>query len=161
MPQPPEPTRDQEAVARFVERFAAVLTDAGVPRMPARVFAALLATDGGRMSAAELSAALQVSPAAVSGAVRYLIQVELLAREREPGSRRDRYAIRDDAWYEASLRRDAMLRRWVDELEAGLVALGPETPAGHRLRESLDFMVFVREELPALLERWQRRRAAR
>ena len=30
--------------ARFVERFASVLVESGVPRMPARVFAALLAT---------------------------------------------------------------------------------------------------------------------
>ena len=41
--------------------------------MPARVFSALLATDSGRLTAAELAERLQISPAAVSGAVRYLI----------------------------------------------------------------------------------------
>ena len=57
--------------------------------MPARVFAALLATDSGRLTAAELAELLQISPAAVSGAVRYLTQVGMVHREREPGSRRD------------------------------------------------------------------------
>ena len=44
-------------------------------RMPARVFAALLASDDGALTSAELGEQLQVSPAAVSGAVRYLAQV--------------------------------------------------------------------------------------
>jgi len=156
-----EPRRPPTARDRFVERFAAVLADAGMPRMPARAFAALLASDSGRMTSTELAAALQASPAAISGAVRYLIQVDLLTREREPGSRRDRYVIRDNAWYEASLRRDAMLRRWVEELESGVDAVGAESPAGRRLSESLEFMRFLRSELPALLERWRQQRATR
>ncbi|HEY7015122.1 MAG TPA: hypothetical protein VH480_20330, partial [Streptosporangiaceae bacterium] len=57
------PERNGTEVSRFVERFAAVLTEAGIPRMPARVFAALLATDSGRLTAAELAAQLQASPA--------------------------------------------------------------------------------------------------
>ena len=68
-----------------MERFASVLTESGFPRMPARVFAALLATDSGRLTAAELAALLHVSPAAISGAVSYLVQVNLASREAEPG----------------------------------------------------------------------------
>ena len=59
--------RDEEAVRLFVERFAAALAESGLQRMPARVFAALQATDTGRLTAAELAEILQVSPAAVSG----------------------------------------------------------------------------------------------
>ncbi len=51
-----------DEVARFIERFAGVLVEGGVPRMPARVFGALLCSDSGRMTAAELAEALQVSP---------------------------------------------------------------------------------------------------
>ena len=40
----PVPQRDEQAVRRFVERFAAGLVEAGMPAMPARVFSALLAT---------------------------------------------------------------------------------------------------------------------
>ena len=99
-------TRDPEAVSRFVERFASVLVEGGVPRMPARVFAALHGTDAGRLTAAELAERLQISAAAVSSAVRYLTG-DLVRREREPGSRRDRYVIHHDLWYEAILRRDS------------------------------------------------------
>lgn len=153
------PQRDQQEVQRFIERFAALLTDAGFPRMPARAFVALLATDSGRLTAAELGETLQVSPAAVSGAVRYLVQVNLVGREREPGSRRDHYRVFDDAWYEAAVRRDQMLTRWEASIREGLEALGGTTPAGARLNESLAFFEFVQEELPDLLQRWQVRKA--
>lgn len=39
---------DEAAVSRFVERFAAQLCQAGMARMPARVFAALLSSEEGR-----------------------------------------------------------------------------------------------------------------
>jgi DNA-binding transcriptional regulator GbsR (MarR family) len=60
--------RDEEAVRRFIERFALTMTEAGMPRMPSRVFAAILSAEDGRCTAAELAEGLGVSPAAVSGA---------------------------------------------------------------------------------------------
>ncbi|MDH6580551.1 DNA-binding transcriptional regulator GbsR (MarR family) [Kitasatospora sp. MAP5-34] len=150
--------RDEAAVLTFVERFAGVLADTGFARMPARVFAALLATDSGRLTAAELAENLQISPAAVSGAVRYLVQLNLVGREREPGSRRDRYRVHDDVWYEAAMRRDQMLVRWEGSLREGVTVLGADSPAGARMAESLAFFEFLRGELPALLARWHAQR---
>ncbi|WP_086825371.1 GbsR/MarR family transcriptional regulator [Allokutzneria sp. NRRL B-24872] len=147
--------RDAEAFLRFVERFASVLADGGWPRMPARVFVCLLAVDSGRLTAAELAEALRVSPAAISGAVRYLGQVGLISREREPGSRRDVYQVRDDVWYEAAVRKDRALTRWETSLREGIEVLGPDSPAGRRMTETLEFFEFVQGELPSLLERWR------
>jgi predicted transcriptional regulator len=153
--------RDTAAVTRFVETFAAAFTDAGVPRMPSRVFAAILASDSGRLTSAELAEALRVSPAAISGAVRYLTQVDLLVRVREPGSRRDVYAVRDDAWYEAIVRRERLLDLWARATREGIDALGRDTPAGARLAETLEFFEFLRTEMPALLARWRASRPQR
>ena len=61
--------RDEEAVRRFIERFALDLSEAGMARMPARAFAAILAPTPAALTAAELAELLQASPAAVSGAV--------------------------------------------------------------------------------------------
>ncbi len=152
--------RNASAVEQFVERFAAALVDAGVPRMPALVFVALLASDEGRLTADELTDRLQVSRAAVSGAVAYLDQVGLLTRRRVPGSRREEYTLRDDSWYELVARRERLLDRWIVDARAGVEALGASTPAGARLAESLAFFEFLREEMPALLTRWRERRRA-
>lgn len=146
---------DGEAVSRFVERFASAMEDAGIPRMPARVFVSLLATDAARLTARELAELLQVSPAAISHAVRYLTQVNLVSRESEPGSRRHHYRLYDEVWYEALVRRDQVLSRWTTSLEDGVEALGAATPAGRRMAETLDFLDFLQVELAALLERWR------
>jgi DNA-binding transcriptional regulator GbsR (MarR family) len=151
-------TRDPAAVNKFIETFASAFVDAGVPRMPSRAFAAILASDAGRLTAAELAEQLQASPAAISGAVRYLIQVSLIARERDPGSRRDVYAVGDDGWYEAIVRRERLLDLWARAVRDGVAALGPDTPAGARLAETLAFFEFLQAEMPALLERWRARR---
>ena len=152
--------RDEEAVRRFIERFALNLTEAGMARMPARVFAAVLVADDGRQTAAELAQLLGVSPAAISGAVRYLTQLRLVSREREPGERVDHYRISSDTWYEAITRREAVVARWEQDLEEGIKAVGPHTPAADRLEETRQFLAFTREQLARVLNDWRRRRSA-
>jgi DNA-binding transcriptional regulator GbsR (MarR family) len=157
MPEGPGAVRDDEAVRRFVERFALNLAEAGMPRMPARVFAAVLVTEDGRRTAAELAAQLGVSPAAISGAVRYLTQLRLVSREREPGERVDHFRVSSDTWYEAIARRDEMVARWLQDLAEGVKAVGPDTAAGARLEETRAFFEYLLQELPRLLERWRAR----
>ncbi|MGH8776583.1 MAG: GbsR/MarR family transcriptional regulator [Jiangellaceae bacterium] len=151
-----ESTPQDDELLRFVERFALVLVQSGIPRMPARVFAYVLADDADRYTAGELAAGLRVSPAAISGAVRYLVQVGLVAKEREPGARVDTYRIYDDDVWSAILRqREPVIRRWQEILAEGADILGVDRRGGRRLQESLQFFTFVLEELPWQLERWQ------
>ncbi|MDT0343463.1 GbsR/MarR family transcriptional regulator [Streptomyces litchfieldiae] len=148
---------DEGAVLRFVERFAQTLTDYGFPRMPARVFVALLTADTGRRTAADLAAVLRVSPAAVSGGVTYLTRLGLVVREHVPRQRRAHYRVRDDMWYEAIARETAMFARCEEALKEGVAAAGPDTPTGRRLEETRRFFEFIRAEFPLLLDRWRQR----
>lgn len=148
-----------EKRSAFIERFASVLTESGFPRMPARVFAALLATDSGRLTVAELVELLHVSPAAISGAVRYLVQVNLASREVAQGSRREHYRVHSEIWYEAMARKDQVLERCERSLREGIDVVGRDTPAGARIAETLEFFEFLQHEMPALLERWRERKA--
>src|SRR3989440_5226648 len=122
-----------DAMFGYIERFAAVLVAAGFPPMPARIFVALLVTDSGRLSAAELAGVLQISPAAVSGAVRYLIQLGLVHKERVPGSRRDYYRMPGSVWDDMLRLRDQVLSRWIAMVREGIDLVGRDTPAGARL----------------------------
>jgi DNA-binding transcriptional regulator GbsR (MarR family) len=144
----------------YIERFAAVLVAAGFPAMPARVFVALLVTDSGRLTAAELAQELRVSPAAVSGAVRYLIQLGLVHKERVPGSRRDYYRMPDDVWNDMFRLRDQVMQRWAALVREGIELLGPDTPAGQRLAGQATFFDFVSAELPEVIKRWDSYRAS-
>ena len=44
---------------------------------------------------------------------------------------------------------------WARAVRDGVAALGPDTPAGRRLAETLAFFEFLQAEMPALLERWR------
>jgi DNA-binding transcriptional regulator GbsR (MarR family) len=154
----PDTKRDEDAVRRYVESLALVLSQIGMQRMSARVFAALMTTDDARLTAADLASQLSVSPAAVSGAVRFLEQVGLVAKEREPGERRDHYRLFDDLWYATFLKRDRMIIMWRDAAGDGIEALGEDSPAGKRLAEMRDFLSFMLEELNGMYERWHKLR---
>jgi DNA-binding transcriptional regulator GbsR (MarR family) len=124
--------------------------------MPARVFGALLVAEDGKLTAGELADTLRVSPAAISGAVRYLIQVGLAVRRRDPGERRDHYEVVDDLWYEVYANRDKQLEAWVNVLAEGVAAVGQDTKVGVRLETSRQFFEFLRGEIPELMRKWRR-----
>jgi DNA-binding MarR family transcriptional regulator len=142
-----------------IERIGAALTQAGMPRLPARVFAALLVQPDGRSTSADLGAALGASAGGVSGAVGYLEGVGMLRREREPGSRRDVYVVDDDAWHEAMMRHDQLYAPIKTALGRALDGLGPEAPAYRRLAMAKDFLDFLEEEFSSLSVRWEERKA--
>ncbi|HEY7144170.1 MAG TPA: MarR family transcriptional regulator [Streptosporangiaceae bacterium] len=146
--------RDEDALYRFIERFSSSLAEAGFPRMPARVFVALLCADSGTRTAAELADMLHASPAAVSGAVRYLTQAGLASSEREPGSRRLRYRTPDNIWHEIMRMRTQLLQRWISVLRDGVQTLGADTRAGQRLSGTARYFELLSSELPVLLARW-------
>lgn len=151
--------RDERAVAAFVERLGSVFTASGLPRLPSRVFAALLADEHGRLTAAELAEALAVSPAAVSGAVRYLEQVHMIHRERERGSRRDVFVVVEDAWQDVMLSHDQVYPPIRDAMAAGIGAVGGVgTEAGARLELSIAFLDFIGAELDGIAARWASKR---
>jgi DNA-binding MarR family transcriptional regulator len=146
--------------SRFVERFGSALTAAGMQRLPSRVFAALLADDDGRMTAAELGEVLSVSPASVSGAVRSLQQMRMIHREREQGSRRDVYVVADDAWHDVMMNSANIYAPLTQSLREGVDQVGGRgSTAGDRLALSVAFLEFVTEEMHQLSERWDKRRA--
>lgn len=157
----PDQERDEVAVREFVEHFGLVLNSSGMPRMAARVFAALLATDHATLTAGEMAESLQISPAAVSGAVRYLSQVGMIQRGRKPGERRDHYYLGDDFWYEAVGARNPIYQRLGDSLNEGMVAVGVNTEAGKRIADTRDFFHYLADQLPVLVEQWRKDRATR
>ncbi|MGW1767283.1 helix-turn-helix domain-containing protein [Streptomyces sp. NPDC002073] len=138
--------RDPEAVREYEETFTTVLMQSGVPKMMARVLAAISITDTGSLTASELVERLQVSPASISKAVAFLEGQGLIRRERDE-RRRERYVVDNDVWYQsmmASARSNALL---VDTARQGVGILGPDTPAAARLENIARFLDFVSESI--------------
>ena len=152
--------RDEEKVRVFVENMALFLADWGFPRMPARVLMTLMAADEDRLTAGELAQRLGVSAAAISGAVRYLQQLQLVVRTAVPGSRSDAYEVPENSWYAAAIVKGGLYRKLADLSDQGVQAMGGAGSGTARVAEMRDFFLFLDREVGALLQRWLDGRAA-
>jgi predicted transcriptional regulator len=152
--------RDEAEVRRLVEHLAMLFNDLGMPRMPARVMFAVAAAESDGLTAGDLSEQLGVSPAAVSGAVRYLAPLGMLTKVPVPGSRRDVYRLTSNLWYEAGFTRSDPLRQAAELARQAVSAVGGRrTAAGERLAEMGDFFAFLVDQMPEMLERWRKHKA--
>lgn len=144
----------QDALSPEVQRLVDAFAEAGFPRMPAAVLVATLTSGTGRATSDELQSALAVSPAAVSGAVRYLQTVGMMRRHRiSAADRRYVYELPEHAWYAASVNNQELYDRLAGVAEQ--VAATLEDPAAReRVLDMAGFFRFVQRRIPELLDEW-------
>ncbi|MFC0069385.1 helix-turn-helix domain-containing protein [Umezawaea endophytica] len=138
-------TEVPEAARGFVDEFAAMLVGTGLPRMAARVFAALVTTDAGVLTAADLVGGLRVSPASVSQAVGYLEGLDLIRRERD--QRRERYLIDEDLWLRTWLTSARTNTVLAETARRGVELFDVTTPTGARLEHMRQFFARLGEDM--------------
>ncbi len=142
------------------EQAAALLTAAGMARMPARVMMALVGSPDEGYTAAELGERLGVSAAAVSGAVRYLVSMRLIQRVSRPGDRRDRYDLVDDAWSGMITANAPMYAALAAAMDA-IAEENADAPLSvARARDIADFLRYLAERMPRLAGEWRAERDA-
>ncbi|WP_435748646.1 GbsR/MarR family transcriptional regulator [Microbacterium sp. PMB16] len=140
------------------ERAAAMLTAAGMSRMPARVMMALVAAPDGGYTAAQLSERLGISAAAVSGAVRYLQQLRFIQRRSWPGDRRDRYEFVHDTFSSSMVGNIPVytqLAAYIDEIAA---EHDDDPGAQERAAELADFFRYLSKRMLQIVEDWRAQR---
>jgi DNA-binding transcriptional regulator GbsR (MarR family) len=109
-------------------------------------------------SAADISDALQVSAAAVSGAAGVLVRGRFVVKERDPGSRIDQFRlVATDAWSVMSGMRADQLLTWHSSLVEAAQILGRRTSGGRRMHQAGQFVAFSRERLLASAQLWKER----
>ncbi|WP_051367143.1 GbsR/MarR family transcriptional regulator [Hamadaea tsunoensis] len=150
--------RDPEAVRTFRAQLTEVSAQTGLGRVAAGILACLYTTDDGSLTAADLVAQLNVSPATISKAIGDLEQAQLTRREREPGARHDRYHVNGDVWYRswiASAQQNIALAQFAAQ---GAAILGSATPAGARLTDTSDLLGHLGQTMLTAAEDWARRK---
>ena len=150
----------QDDRAAFIEGFALKLNESGMQRMAARVFAALLSAPGGGLTAREIAETLDVSAGAVSVATSYLTRTGLVERTRTPRERVDRYDVKGTTWAEHMATETELFHTLSALLDKGASAVADDPDAVDRLKTTRDFFAFMAEEMPRLVERWQKSRRA-
>jgi DNA-binding transcriptional regulator GbsR (MarR family) len=152
---------DGEVVQRFIQEVGADLANQGFPRMPALVLLALMSSENGRLTSAEIGEELGVSAAAISGAVKYLQLVGFIRVLTEPGGRKHVYSIGDTPWYTASLRAAPRFHENEARMRVAAAALSSRPAAQERIEELADFYAFMGQRLPELLREWNEQRASK
>ncbi len=137
------------------ERAAAIMTAAGMPRMPARVMMALIAAPADGYTSADLCERLGVSPAAVSGAMRYLEQVNFVHRGTVRGERRERYQLVPQALYYSIVNNTPVYNRSAAALDEMAEGLADDEVAQARARDIAEFLRFLARRMPQLIDEWE------
>ncbi|MFG2002971.1 GbsR/MarR family transcriptional regulator [Spirillospora sp. NPDC048911] len=140
------------------EQLALVVAQAGMQKSAARVMAAFLFAEEDSVTAGELSERLGISSGGVSGAIKMLTQAGLIERVPAPGSRREHYRFRDNAWTTLYTSQNAVLDAFMRAAADGLDVVGADSLPGRRLTQMQEFYAYLLQELPALIERWKAER---
>jgi predicted transcriptional regulator len=149
-------TLDEER-SRYVEEFGLLFGQFGLSRMFGRVLSVLMISDPPERSAEELAEELGASRGSISQTTRSLIQMGLVQRWARPGERRDYFRIKPGAWYEIMRREMESLGDFRETAERGLGLLDSNDPDARRsLEEMRDFYAYWENEMPAVLERWEK-----
>ncbi|MEY9968286.1 DNA-binding transcriptional regulator GbsR (MarR family) [Streptacidiphilus sp. MAP12-16] len=138
--------RDDEAVREYEEAFTTLMMGQGLPKMTARVLTCLFIADAGSLTASELAAHLQVSPASVSKAIAFLESQGLIRRERDE-RRRERYFVDEDVWYQSTIAGARGIAQVAQTARQGVSVLGRDTLAAARLENIARFSDFISESM--------------
>lgn len=152
------PVTDDHPGVEPAEQAAAMLTAAGMARMPARVMMALVGSPDDGYTAAELADRLGVSPAAVSGAVRYLVSMRFIHRLSRPGDRLARYDLTDDSWSGMMTANAPLYARLAVHMEVIADENAGAPISQTRARETASFLRFLAERMPQLAAEWRAQR---
>lgn len=149
-------TEDQK---KLIERIGVQMEKMGNPPAPSRIQALLLVSPVTELSFDEIRESLNLSKSATSNAINLLMNNKQIDYITRPGERK-RYFKNTIASWRTSME-DAFEKLTVgaDIFEEVLKQRPAETPEfNHSLREIIDFMRFVNEEMPKLYKKWQEER---
>ncbi|MEV4170149.1 MarR family transcriptional regulator [Nonomuraea sp. NPDC049709] len=152
---------DRQQRWQAAEHLALTLAEGGLQRMAARTLAMFLFTDQQSITAGEIAERLEASAGSVSAAVKSLLSVGLIERLPAPGSRREHYRLRDDAWAILFTSQNTVIQVMLRAAQTGIDTTTADDPAHRRLTQMRDFYQFMLGEIPAMLERWHQRQHAR
>lgn len=145
----------------FVEEVGIVFEQTGLPRMAGRIFGWLLISDPPYQSPAELTEVLMASKGSISTTTRLLIQMGLVERFVIPGVRHDYFRLRPDA-LQRTIRHglEDEIKMFRQLAEHGLELMRSEASVRRQwLEEMCARYAFLEQEFPALMERYEKRKA--
>jgi DNA-binding transcriptional regulator GbsR (MarR family) len=144
---------------QFIEDMGIHFEEMGLPRMAGRIFGCLLVCEPQHQSSEQLANIVAASKGSISTMTRLLIQSGVVERMGLPGKRDTYYRIKPGSWSELMRARISHVTRLRELADRGLTLLADRDPKlRQRLQELRDFYAFLEQEMPALLDCYDRGR---
>ena len=160
-----EPESDGSRICRslegrhFIEDIGLFFEEMGLPRMGGRILGVLLIADPPAQSINDLCDILDASKGAVSINARLLVESGLIERVASPVPRRDYFRFKPGGWLLFMQQRMKVMAELHRITERGLELIRDDAPElRERLMEAHDMFAFIEEEMPGLLQRWEKSR---
>ncbi len=142
----------------FIEEIGLFFERLGLPRMSGRILGVLLICEPPAQSITDLSQKLNASKSSISVMTRLLAERGLIERVVSPIPRRDYYRFKQGGWI-------LYMRQWWGLMSAlhrvterGMELMDGKPPElKERLQEAHDMFSLVEQDLPALLDRLEKK----
>ena len=141
--------------AEVVEEMGGFLASLWMTPMAGRMWGWLLICEPPEQTASDIAGALRASRGAISGTARLLAASGLIRRATHAGDRREYFSAPPEALDSMLSSAAAIYRQMRQIAERGLAATADRPPeARARLEEFREVMVFVEQEVPAVIGRF-------
>ena len=151
-------TEKQKAL---VEKIGIFHETAGMQPAAARVMGLLFVSSTPQLTFDEITELLQISKSATSNAINLLIQTGQIEYTTFPGDRKRYFKLKISNWREGFKKKIEVMTGFQVLLREVLELRKEENTACDcsNLEEVVNFLEFLHQELPKLMERWEKRNA--
>lgn len=143
---------------QLIEQIGIFYEQHGMQPVAGRVMGLLLVSEEPKLSFEEIMEALGISKSATSNTLTLLQQVEAVDYTTFPGDRKRYFFARLSNWQQEVLRRMDGILSLSKLLRQALKLRKHSTPEGEQLLERIEFLEYLSQEIPVLLEKWTKER---
>jgi DNA-binding transcriptional regulator GbsR (MarR family) len=148
----------EEQKKELVEKFGVFFEEMGYVRMQGRVVGCLLLSEVSHLTFQEIQNYLNASKSSISTALNSLILIGLVDYFTQDSERKRFFKIDAQSWFNFSNRHIHKVTH-MGQLIKECIRLRPPTESGvHDLSEVADFYVFLSQQLPEMLQKWEKQR---
>ncbi len=141
----------------LIEKIGISLEKEGMQPAAARILGLLYVADKTELTFDEILLTLKISKSAASNALNLLLQTKRIEYKTFSGDRKRYFHINVANWREWFAKKMEDMTSFSQLLNEVLKERNPETQEFNRnLEELADFMTYVNNQLPGLLEKWEK-----
>ncbi|MBN2723122.1 MAG: hypothetical protein JXR95_03515 [Deltaproteobacteria bacterium] len=145
----------REKHEKFMEDFALIFEEYGIPRMAGRIYACLLTSDPPYLTAKELTSQTGGSKGSINTITRNMLAIGVLEKVAVPGSRSSYFTIADPCLIGVLKRKIEHIRKMRNLLEQGIELFKDRNNNINNIFEQhIKFNHFTEKAIESIIDNW-------